>query len=222
MKSKISLIILIVIIIFFIALSFFFGYEYMNEKKEVENLNSKIENLEKEKEEIATQKETTSQSQGQVVEVEKYKVVHLDKNRVKFRKNDASILSLSYDSYSTFDKGIILQAYVDDEHTIRLSGIKDGQYNEYTINVTDNNVEKVVYSEINYVSDYTWGFYFLMEDGTVRYITQDEVNAEVKTLHTVNELSNVVDIREALELAKGGEPGRSHFAILEDGSAVEL
>ena len=52
MKSKIALIILIIIIVFLSILSSFLGYNYFNNKKQIEDLNKNIESLEKTSEQM--------------------------------------------------------------------------------------------------------------------------------------------------------------------------
>ena len=82
MKSKITLIILLVIIFFFAALSFYFGYNYFNEKSTVNAQNEQIEVLK------SYQKGTEETTESQVQVVEKNSIAKIDDSKIDKSKRD--------------------------------------------------------------------------------------------------------------------------------------
>lgn len=75
MKSKITLIILLVVIIFLGALSFFFGYKYLNIKSEISTLNERIDVMTKLVENMdEEQKDTVEKEENIVEEVKEDKI----------------------------------------------------------------------------------------------------------------------------------------------------
>ena len=80
MKSKITLIILLVIIFFFAALSFYFGYNYFNEKSTVNAQNEQIEVLK------SYQKGTEETTESQVQVVEKNSIAKIEIGRASCRE----------------------------------------------------------------------------------------------------------------------------------------
>ena len=85
MKSRITLIILIVVIVFLGALSFFFGYKYLNSDEKINELTAQVESLSNEKQEIETQlgeKEGTDNVQNEVQTVEKLTIPKVDSSKI--------------------------------------------------------------------------------------------------------------------------------------------
>ena len=85
MKSKITLIVLIVVIVFFAALSFFFGYKYLNSDEKINELTAQVESLSNEKQELEVQlgdKEETENIQNEVQTVEKLTIPKIDNNKI--------------------------------------------------------------------------------------------------------------------------------------------
>ncbi len=82
MKSKITLVILLVIIFFFAALSFYFGYNYFNEKSTVNAQNEQIEVLK------SYQKGTEETTESQVQVVEKNSIAKIDDSKIDKSKRD--------------------------------------------------------------------------------------------------------------------------------------
>ena len=83
MKSKITLIVLIVVIVFFAALSFFFGYKYLNSDEKINELTAQVEQLSNNQN---VQEETEQEQQVQTVE--KLAIPQIDLNKIEKIEND--------------------------------------------------------------------------------------------------------------------------------------
>ena len=98
MKSKVTVIILIVVIVFLGALSFFFGYKFLNSDEKINELIAQVESLTNEKQEIETQLGQGGEADGtqnEVQTVEKLIIPKFDYEKGSTYNGE----KLSYDGY---------------------------------------------------------------------------------------------------------------------------
>ena len=136
MKSKVTVIILIVIIVFLGALSFFFGYKFLNSAEKINELIAQVESLTNENQEIQTQLGQGGEADGtqnEVQTVEKLIIPKFDYEKGSTYNGE----NLSYDGYTCYtDTGY---CYVK-ENTANFSSNSN---EEYTYTIDENVVDAV-------------------------------------------------------------------------------
>ena len=136
MKSKVTVIILIVVIVFLGALSFFFGYKFLNSDEKINELIAQVESLTNEKQEIQTQLGQGGEADGtqnEVQTVEKLIIPKFDYEKGSTYNGE----NLSYDGYTCYtDTGY---CYVK-ENTANFSSNSN---EEYTYTIDENVVDAV-------------------------------------------------------------------------------
>ena len=136
MKSKVTVIILIVIIVFLGALSFFFGYKFLNSDEKINELIAQVESLTNENQEIQTQLGQGGEADGtqnEVQTVEKLIIPKFDYEKGSTYNGE----NLSYDGYTCYtDTGY---CYVK-ENTANFSSNSN---EEYTYTIDENVVDAV-------------------------------------------------------------------------------
>lgn len=225
MKSKISLVILSVIIIFFIALSFYLGFEWLNSRENIKSLNTQIESLTKDKEDLQTQLASLKEKEEEDAEV---KLAPLDLSKMKYNEEYwFPNFSLSYD----YEDYAGVRVSLSEDNTINFLGSyeeygKETKNINYSITGLDKKVVKVStsmqYSSNRDAPPYIIvNYYFLMEDGTVRYISNEDIYNESRSLQTVEGLTDVVDIIKIQASMKySGLRSYVTVALHSDGSSV--
>ena len=101
MKSKVTVIILIVVIVFLGALSFFFGYKFLNSDEKINELIAQVESLTNENQEIQTQLGQGGEANGtqnEVQTVEKLIIPKFDYEKGSTYNGE----KLSYDGYTCY------------------------------------------------------------------------------------------------------------------------
>ena len=136
MKSKVTVIILIVVIVFLGALSFFFGYKFLNSDEKINELIAQVESLTNENQEIQTQLGQGGEAvgtQNEVQTVEKLIIPKFDYEKGSTYNGE----NLSYDGYTCYtDTGY---CYVK-ENTANFSSNSN---EEYTYTIDENVVDAV-------------------------------------------------------------------------------
>ena len=101
MKSKVTVIILIVVIVFLGALSFFFGYKFLNSDEKINELIAQVESLTNENQKIQTQLGQGGEADGtqnEVQTVEKLIIPKFDYEKGSTYNGE----NLSYDGYTCY------------------------------------------------------------------------------------------------------------------------
>lgn len=199
MKSKITLIVLIVIIIFLAALSFFFGYEYFNGKKQVEQLNETVETLTKVSEQM--EENTTNDTATEVIEkvVEKGVIAKYDYNKVT-NKLPNKEYNIGYQVYCNEGKLVIENNYATYNDNIR-----------YTI---DSKIVDGLESNLVIGGGVTPRICLVSENGDLYIAIPYKEGNEVSK---VDELSNICRV-----YALGGGINQTIIAVDTDGNCYDL
>lgn len=188
MKSKITLIVLIVVIVFFAALSFFFGYKYLNSDEKINELTAQVEQLSNNPN---IQEETTQEPQVQTVE--KLAIPQIDLNKIEKIDNDNIV-----------DYKLTSEHIRESENVSYLLG-KGTTYTPMSVENYDYQFlfkgkgytfenKSIVEVKYQYLGA-TAGYYVLLfDDGTVSY-TRVEYTLESPTLEFIDTgLQNVVKL----------------------------
>lgn len=217
MKSKITLSILIIVIIFLGILSFFFGYKYLDEKNSVNELNTQIEELKN-----ANKQNGESSKPSEIAEntIEKLAIAKIDTSKVEI--DDGYTYTGSFD----FDERNGIQVIIGESKSINFRSFEEawkffnneGEYIDYTIeNLDKTPIEVSISGNGEYLKAY-----FLMEDGTVRYITGPSIMAKETTLKEVEGLSDVVTLRKIVVQRINGGGNIVTIAVKSDGTSKVL
>ncbi len=176
MKSKITLIILIVVIVFLGALSFFFGYKYLDTNDKVNELTAQVDTLNKEKEEIQAQineennEEDNKEAEPEIQVVEKLTIAKLDPNKVDISRS-------GLDVEEVIENGVKKNLSTDLDYIVGPTTSYPGftidyydfqfRFNDKTYNFDGKQIVEV--QTQSHGASSSWYIIVLLDDGTIRY-----------------------------------------------------
>lgn len=221
MKSKITLIIMLIIMIILVVLCCIFGYKYSNIKKENGELDSQIETLNNElsviKQEVENKENEEEEPQ---ISKEESKIITIDQNKMELDGNYVYNGVLSYDIRTGIEATVVSNNSINFRTNEEAWTFfhNDGEYIQYSIENIDKKPIEVCISG----ASETLKAYFLMEDGTVRYISGSSIIAKETTLQNYEGLTDVVALRKIIVVRKNGGGNVVTVAIRSDGSSKVL
>lgn len=218
MKSKITLIILISVIVFLGALSFFFGYKYLNSNDKVNELTKQVESLSKEKEEIQVQvnEEENKEVEKEIKTVEKLAIAKLDPNKVDTSRSGLDVeeviesgVSKSIDNTLSYIVGPTTSypGYTIDNYDYQF------RFNDKKYDFDGKQIVEV--QTQSHRTATSWYIIVLLDDGTIRYALKnyDTTDLEFKEY----DLQDIVKITQVAVKVVGGKITSRVGAITNDG-----
>ena len=219
MKSKITLTILIVVIVFLGALSFFFGYKYLDSDEKINELTAQVESLNNEKQEIETQlgnKEGTDNVQNEVQSVEKLTIPKVDNSKI-----DASNSGLEVEEVleSGVSKSIdnTLSYIIGSKTSYSSSGVTNYDF-QFRLNDKKYNFvgKQIVDVQIQSHGTATSAYIIvLLDDGTIQYALKNYDTTDLQFKEY--DLKDVVRIMQVAVKTTNGRITSRVGAITSDG-----
>ena len=219
MKSRITLIILIVVIVFLGALSFFFGYKYLNSDEKINELTAQVESLSNEKQEIETQlgeKEGTDNVQNEVQTVEKLTIPKVDSSKI-----DASNSGLEVEE--VLETGVIKNidnslSYIMGPTTSYYSGGESNYDFQFRLNDRKYSFDGKQIVDVQTQSHGTATSAYiivLLDDGTIQYALKNYDTTDLQ--FEEYDLKDVVRIAQIAVKTTNGRTTSRVGAITSDG-----
>ena len=219
MKSKITLIILIVVIVFLGALTFFFGYKYLNSDEKINELTAQVESLSNEKQELEVQlgnKEETENIQNEVQTVEKLTIPKIDNNKI-----DAANSGLEIEE--VLESGVIKNidnslSYIIGPTTSYYSGGESNYDFQFRLNDKKYNFDGKQIVDVQTQSHGTATSAYiivLLDDGTIQYALKNYDTTDLQFKEY--DLKNVVRIMQVAVKTTSGRATSRVGAITSDG-----
>lgn len=181
MKSKITLSILIVVIIFLGALSFFFGYNYLNEKDTVKDLNEKVETL-------------TQLTENMNQEIENKEEVKVEEPKVEGDNNQEVVNTKNTTTYFTSEDNkylLILANYEDRKLTSKANS--DG-VEKYFILLETYPQAQTMFAGGYYINNGTINLSFNKSNNSIKDVTIENVYGTERATLAYDEANGVITL----------------------------